>query len=88
MPIKKAAKKFIKSSKKKNLLNKSYKNKIKQAVSETREFIDQKKPKKAVESFKKAQKAIDKAKQKKVIKKNTAKRKKNRLYEAIKKIGK
>lgn len=86
MPIKKSAKKFQKSSQRKHLRNIQVKEKIRGLMKKTRELIINKDSEKASATFKMVQKAIDKASQKKIIKKNSAGRKKKRLFAALKKI--
>lgn len=84
MPIKQSAKKFIKSSGKRRLRNKSIKEKIAALIKKTKQLVSSKKQKEAEEAFKSAAKMIDKAAQKKIIKKNTAARKKSRLAKLLK----
>lgn len=58
------------------------------AIKKTRKAITEKDVKKASEELKNAIKALDKASQKKVLKKNTASRYKSRLNKAVKNISK
>lgn len=88
MPIKKAAKKYIRVTKRKNLRNKTVKGIFKNAVKKTQEAIIADKTEDAKKWLKVAVKALDKAAQKKVIKKNTAARRKSRLNKLVKKMAK
>ena len=72
---------------KKTLRNKSIKGVFRGAIKKTREEISAGKILEAQDMLKKAIKALDKAAQKKVIKKNTAARKKSRLNAAVKKLA-
>lgn len=65
--------------------NKSVKGVVKSTVRKTREAAESGDAKAAKEWYQKAQQAIDKAAQKKVLKKNTAARKKSRLNALVKK---
>lgn len=67
--------------------NRGVKGVVKSTVRKTREAIAAGKPEEAKEWFEKAKKSLDKAAQKKVIKKNTAARKKSRLSAAVKKLS-
>lgn len=60
---------------------------VKSAIKKTREALSADNIAEAQEWLKKASKAIDKAAQKKVIKKNTAARKKSRLNTLVKKAA-
>jgi small subunit ribosomal protein S20 len=87
MPIKKSAKKYMRVTDKKTLRNKAVSGVFKSAVKKTKEAIAAGKVSEAQESLKAAIKAIDKAAQKKILKKNTAARKKSRLNAMVKKIA-
>ena len=71
----------------KTLRNKAVKGVFKSAIKKTRETVAAGDVAKAQELLRAAIKALDKAAQKKVIKKNTAARKKSRLNAAVKKIA-
>lgn len=71
----------------KTQINKIVKGVFRSAIKKTREAVSAGKVKEAQEELKKAIKALDKASQKKVIKKNTAARKKSRLNAAVKKLA-
>ncbi|MBU2025295.1 MAG: 30S ribosomal protein S20 [Patescibacteria group bacterium] len=85
MPIKKAAKKFIKTSARKRERNLKAKERVRSLVKKTRGLAKENRIEKAREAFSKAVKAIDKAAQKGVLKKNTAARKKSRLSRLLRK---
>jgi len=87
MPIKNSAKKYVRVTARKTLKNKKIRGVYRNAIKKTREAIIGKDNKKAMEWLKKAIKSLDKATQKKVLKKNTAARYKSRLNKAIKKIS-
>lgn len=72
---------------KKTARNKIVKGIVKGAIKKTREAVAGGKIDEAQESLKKALKALDKAAQKKIIKKNTAARKKSRLNALVKKAS-
>ncbi|MCD6149602.1 30S ribosomal protein S20 [bacterium] len=84
MPIKKSAKKYMRVSAKKALRNKVVRGVYRSAIKKTREAVANKKIKIAQEWLKKSIKALDKAAQKKVLKKNTAARYKSRLNKLVK----
>ncbi len=84
MPIKKSAKKYMKSSQKKAALNRKKKNEFKKAVKKTLSFINDGKKNEAEKSLKITQKALDKAAKSGIIKKNNAARNKSRLAKRIK----
>lgn len=88
MPIKQAAKKYVRVTAKKTLRNKIATGVVKSAIKKTREAVAGGNVSVAQEWLKKAGKALDKAAQKKIIKKNTAARKKSRLNALVKKIAK
>lgn len=87
MPIKKAAFKALRQAKKATVKNLRVKRKLKAIVKKSREEILDKKET-AAENVKKAIKALDKAAQKCLIKKNTAARLKSRLMTQLNKIKK
>jgi small subunit ribosomal protein S20 len=83
MPQKLAAKKALRGAKKRHQRNVDIKNKLKDIIKKARMAIDSGAAKKAEELLKEAVKIIDRAAQKKVIKKNTAARKKSRLFKKL-----
>lgn len=88
MPNKKSAMKAFRQDKKKALRNFKVKNAIKSLVKKSDKLIGAKDKSNAAEEVKKAVKQIDKAVQNKVLKKNTAARKKSRLMKRLNKISK
>jgi small subunit ribosomal protein S20 len=87
MPIKKSAKKYMRVTAKNTLRNRSLKGVIKSAVKNTREAVAKADLSGAKEWYAKAQKALDKAAEKNVIKKNNAARRKSRLNALVKKLA-
>jgi len=73
---------------KNTLRNKIVNGVVKSAIKKTREAVTAGKIDEAQETLKKAIKALDKAAQKKVIKRNTAARKKSRLNTLVKNAAK
>ncbi|MFC1617654.1 30S ribosomal protein S20 [Patescibacteria group bacterium] len=88
MPIKKAAKKYIRKTKTRTERNTRVKNRVKKLVKQARVLIEEGKTKEVDKALADASKALDKAAQKKVIHKNKARRLKKRLYKAKKKTKK
>lgn len=84
MPIKKSAVKYMRVTAKNTLRNKVATGVVKSAIKKTREAVATGKIDVAQDELKKAIKAIDKAASKKIIKKNTAARKKSRLNTLVK----
>ncbi|MFZ5390981.1 MAG: 30S ribosomal protein S20 [Patescibacteria group bacterium] len=80
MPIKQSAYKALRQSKKRTLRNKKVKAGLDIALRQVRRSLNE--PKAAAEHLKSAIRALDKAAQKKVLKANTAARKKSRLMKA------
>ena len=87
MPITKSAKRVIRSSERKMVYNDRRKKAMKEAVKETKTLLTTKNKKAAQEMLSTAYKAIDKALKTKLIKKNTAARKKSRLAKFINKAA-
>lgn len=87
MPIKKSAKKYMRVTAKNTVRNKIVTGVVKSAIKKTREAVTAGNVSEAQEWLKKANKSLDKAAQKKVIKKNTAARKKSRLNSLVKAIA-
>ena len=83
MPIKKAAFKQIRQTKKRTLRNKKVKDNLKYLIKKSRKLIEAKKKDEAKDWVVKTIKALDKAAQKKIIKKNTAARRKSRLMKRL-----
>lgn len=88
MPIKKAAAKALKQSRKKAAVNKVKKDEIAFILKKFRKALEANKLDEAKDWLKKAVKGLDKAAQKRIIKKNTAARKKSRLNKSLNKAAK
>lgn len=86
MANKQAAIKYLRKSTKRNEHNVEVKNNIKKQVKAVRKAIETGDYTKAEEALKIAIKLLDKAGQNKVLKKNTASRKKSRLTKAVSKV--
>lgn len=86
MPIKKAAKKAVRQAARRTVINQSAMKNIDYWIRKCRKAIGAKKKKDAQEFYKKAARALDKAAQKKIIKKNKANRLKSRLASQSAKI--
>lgn len=87
MPITKGAKKAHRASLRKRVFNLRRKNTMNDTVKKVRKLIAEKRTDEAKALMPTAQKAIDKAAKRGVIKENTAARKKSRLVAAIKKVS-
>ncbi len=83
MPITKTAKKRLKQSEKRRILNLRYKRRMKKVVKEIRELVEKGKKKEGKKLLPTAYKIIDKAAKRGIIKENTASRKKSRLTKAL-----
>ena len=83
MPIKQAAFKALRQSRKSRERNLKIKNNLRHLLKEFRKSLEVKDKNKAQESVKKLIVALDKAAQKKVIKKNKASRLKSRLMKKL-----
>lgn len=88
MPIKTSAKKYMRVSARKALRNKTVKGIAKSAIKKTREATKSGDIQTAQTELKVAIKALDKAVEKNIIKKNTAARKKSRLNKLVKEAAK
>ena len=87
MPIKKAAKKYMRVTERKTEKNRKIKGAFKSAIKSTKEAIAKVDVAKAQESLKKSIKALDKAGQKNVLHKNTVARRKSRLNKQVKALA-
>ena len=87
MPIKKAAYKDLRQTKKRTKRNLKSKRNIKDLTKTSLKKIEGKEQD-AIKKVQEAYKAIDKACQKGILKKNTAARKKSRLMKQLNKINK
>ena len=83
MPITKSAKKSLRQNKRRAIRNVKRKRKIKDLLKEVKKLISQNKAKEAKKLLPEIYKSLDKAAKTKVIKKNTASRKKSRITKAI-----
>jgi len=83
MPIIQAAKKALRQSEKRRVLNLKRKRAMKDVVKTVRSLASEKKAVEAEKLLPEAYKAIDKAAKRGVIKKNTADRKKSRLTKFV-----
>lgn len=83
MPIKEAAKKALRQSIKRRVQNIERKDKIKLAAKQLKSLTQSGKKEEAKQALSLAYKAIDKALKKKVLKPNTAARKKSKLARLI-----
>ena len=84
MPIKQAAIKDLRKNRKRAARNKKIKTSLRNLVKENRKNIETEKMDEQI--LKKTISEIDRAVQKKIIKKNTAARKKSRLFKHLKKV--
>jgi small subunit ribosomal protein S20 len=84
VPIKKAAKKYMRVTARKTEKNRKIKGQFRSAIKATKVAVAKGDADKAKESLKKAVKALDKAAQKKVLHKNTVARTKSRLNKTVK----
>lgn len=84
MPIKNAAKKALRQDKKKKALNLARKKTMKETIKKFQKLVKAGKKDEAQKLLPLAQKAIDKAKKRGVLKKNTASRKKSILSKLLK----
>lgn len=85
MPIKQAAKKYLRASKKRAAQNLKIKKTFKEAVKKLAELAKSEKIEEARKMFPTVQKALDKAAKSGVINKRAAARKKSRLSKMLKK---
>jgi small subunit ribosomal protein S20 len=83
MPNLDSAKKELRKGKKLAAYNKKIKDQLKTLTKKSRKAIDAKDEAKATELVNQTLKALDKAAQKAVIKKNTRDRKKSRLHQKL-----
>ena len=83
MPVKKSAIKALRQSKKRAIHNKKVKDNIAYLLKNARKLIEAKEKSKAKEFIDKVLKALDKAVQKGIMKKNTCSRTKSRLMKKL-----
>jgi len=79
-----AAKKYIRSSAKRKELNDNYRKKYRQVIKNILDLLQDGKKDEAIKLYPTAQKAIDKAVKRGVLKKNTGARKKSNLVKKLK----
>lgn len=87
MPIIKAQKKSVRQSAKRRVFNDRRRRAMRLAIKQIKEFVAGKNYKEANELLPTAQKAIDKAVKRGVIKANTASRKKSQVARMVKEIA-
>jgi small subunit ribosomal protein S20 len=87
MPIKKSAKKYMRVTERKTAKNKITKGIFRSNMKKTKEAIAAGNKEEAGKWLKASIKSLDKAAQKKVIKKNTAARRKSRLNKMVKNLA-
>jgi small subunit ribosomal protein S20 len=87
MPIIKSAKKRVKITEKRTLLNREWKNKIKMAIKNFEKVIEEGNKEEALSSLNEAFKVIDKAAGKGILHKNNAARKKSHLNKLYNKLA-
>ncbi len=85
MPIIKSAKKAHEASLRKRVFNLRRLRAMKESIKTVKDFVAEGNLKEAEEKLKDAYKAIDKARKRGVLKKNTASRKKSKLAKAVNK---
>lgn len=83
MPITKSAKKALRQNKRRAIRNVKKKRKIKDLIKKVKKLISENKVQEAKKLLPEIYKSLDKAAKTKVIKKNTASRKKSRITKAI-----
>lgn len=86
MPKTKSAKKALRQSKRKRLHNLFHKERIKKTFKEIKKLLSEKKVEEAKNLLPTLFKFLDKAVKEKVLKKNTAARKKSQIIKTINKI--
>ena len=83
MPIIKSAKKALRKSQKRRVVNAAKTRKLKNLLKEVRSLVAEKKIEEAKKLLPQVYKVLDKAAKTKLIKKNTASRKKSRISKLI-----
>ncbi|MDD5433218.1 MAG: 30S ribosomal protein S20 [Candidatus Pacebacteria bacterium] len=87
MAIKQSAKKGIRQSKRRGLMNQQRKRRVRGLIKEAKILVGQKKVEEAKKLLPQIYKALDKTAKKHTIKKNTASRKKSRMAKMIAKTS-
>jgi len=88
MPIKQAAKKALRQTITHRARNVEVKEALRKLVKTTKKLAEAKKYEEALVALKAAMKALDKAAQQKIVKKNTASRLKSRLSKTVQAVKK
>ncbi|HKL76548.1 MAG TPA: 30S ribosomal protein S20 [Halanaerobiales bacterium] len=86
MPIIESAKKRVRSSKKKEKVNRKWKDRVKDAIKDYKELIEENKAEEAKEQLKETKSVIDKAVKNNILHENNAARKKSRLSKMLNEI--
>lgn len=86
MPIIESAKKRVRSSKKKEKVNRKWKDRVKDAIKDYEELIEENKVEEAEEQLKETKSVIDKAVKNNILHQNNAARKKSRLSKMLNEI--
>ena len=86
MPIIESAKKRVRSSKKKEKVNRKWKDRVKDAIKDYKELIEEDKAEEAEEQLKETKSVIDKAVKNNILHENNAARKKSRLSKMLNEI--
>lgn len=86
MAIKESAKKALRQSERRNIMNSQRKKKVKNLIKEVKVLVDQKKTAEAKKLLPQIYKALDKTAKKNTIKKNNASRKKSRITKMINRV--
>jgi len=87
MAIKESAKKALRQSIRRNIMNSQRKKEVKNLIKEAKLLVGQKKNEEAKKLLPQIYKALDKTAKKNTIKKNTASRKKSRITKMINKMA-
>lgn len=85
MPVTKSAQKALRKDAKRSAKNRIYKNKVRALIKEVRSLGEAKKLPEAQKLLPRVYKILDKAAKARVIKKNTASRKKSRIAKLVNK---
>ncbi|MGM0436979.1 MAG: 30S ribosomal protein S20 [Bacillota bacterium] len=86
MPIIESAKKRVRSSKKKEEVNRQWKDKVKNAIKDYEKLIEEKKVEEAEEKLNETKSVIDKAVKNNILHQNNAARKKSSLTKMLNEI--
>ena len=86
MPIIESAKKRVRSSKKKEKVNRQWKDRVKNAIKDYEKLIEENNVEEAKEQLNETKSVIDKAVKNNILHKNNAARKKSRLSKMLNEI--